>query len=1085
MKKFLWFIVVAIAVVSFGLTIYYFSADNEVIYVRSSYLVVEEGEYISANSLLEFKHRGKDTTLSFSSQDENILSFETEGNSFEAKKGGQSQIVVKTSNKRYSTFVIDVLVCDGSAEYPFVITTEAALKKIGDATIENNKYTLDKNYRLGADITLEAKEGGNWTPISNFNGVFDGNFYTISNVEISDQTLLEGQTSVGFFGSITSSAVVKNLVLANIKINTSNAKVVGAVVGTSEGVVQTCLASGAIEIESFDNLTTLGGVVGLVQRSLAAESVMPKIDRCGFEGQIILPQGEVTSTMAGGIVGKLENAQLSESYFRAVGQGVQNNNTNFGGLAGLIAAGDAKIYDCYAFFATSEVTATNFEKVGGLVAKNLETSTSKIQKRVLGNYFGGNENLRSAVLDGEGFNSSNNKYLTNEQFSSQDNFVTYRSTTGDDRLWNFYSVWEYTEGYAYPVLNIFSSVGSTYLEDPDIVTDGTVVTADELYDALMGNGRYADIVGIDIQGTYDAETGKSYIDMNPEVIGWTWGDENHPIPAVFSKTLTSSTDCIIKNLVITNLDTTAKENVGLVKVLGEDAIVSNLKFDNVKITGNAGQYVGVLCGEDKGAAISSIVIHNVSVELATGLVPVGTRSGIDITQGLFPTTTVITAKASGRAFGTIAGKAYASETHGIQYVDVKNIDFGDSYFMYGGGAVGYNSAVITKGLRSNSANTIKLNATYAGGFVGNNFGKIEHANASDVEFNKQITDLTKDTLFKTNIFVGGIAGTNNGDIANSTSANFVANVQTASSYYVSIGGVAGANNGAINSVTATFSVIKTTGKYYAMAGGLVGKNSATSGDKSTNGTIVNSSVVGGTIALEYANNGTSARNNKDVSIIATGSMAGGLVGYDDRTTAAYSIKNCSTTMAKISGFFAGGMTGLSYGKITNVSVGNAAALDEKTEISGFHAGGFAAGIADGFVKNSYVIATVKSCSTTASYTGVSSVVNMEVSASAAYAVIISNNAQFAGNYAVVNFGGEGVSFSTTADLEGKYVGGKFKGNIYQESGAVTAAGIGTKLTKDQITGAGGDFSKFTQNIGSEGSVYDIWNLIAEQYPTLK
>ena len=110
---------------------------------------------------------------------------------------------------------------------------------------------------------------------------------------------------------------------------------------------------------------------------------------------------------------------------------------------------------------------------------------------------------------------------------------------------------------------------------------------------------------------------------------------------------------------------------------------------------------------------------------------------------------------------------------------------------------------------------------------------------------------------------------------------------------------------------------------------------------------------------------------------------------------------------------------------------------------------------------------------------------MEVSASAGYAVIISNNAQLAGNYAVVTFGGEGVSFSTTADLEDKYVGGKFTGNIYQESGAVTAPNIGTKLTQEQITGVGGDFSNFTRNIGCEGNAHDIWNLVAGQYPTLR
>ena len=48
MKRFLLFLVVAIAIVSLGLTIYYFSVDNEMIYIKSSYLVVNAGKSFNA-----------------------------------------------------------------------------------------------------------------------------------------------------------------------------------------------------------------------------------------------------------------------------------------------------------------------------------------------------------------------------------------------------------------------------------------------------------------------------------------------------------------------------------------------------------------------------------------------------------------------------------------------------------------------------------------------------------------------------------------------------------------------------------------------------------------------------------------------------------------------------------------------------------------------------------------------------------------------------------------------------------------------------------------------------------------------------
>jgi hypothetical protein len=54
------FLVIAIAVVSLGLTIYYFSADNEVIYIKSSYIVIQKGGYIDNDDLLDFKNKSEE-----------------------------------------------------------------------------------------------------------------------------------------------------------------------------------------------------------------------------------------------------------------------------------------------------------------------------------------------------------------------------------------------------------------------------------------------------------------------------------------------------------------------------------------------------------------------------------------------------------------------------------------------------------------------------------------------------------------------------------------------------------------------------------------------------------------------------------------------------------------------------------------------------------------------------------------------------------------------------------------------------------------------------------------------------------------
>ena len=100
MKRFLMFLVIAIAAVSLGLTIYYFSADNEVIYIKSSYIVLQKGENLQTiegkNDLIDFKNRSEYTTLNYSlEQDEEVLSYNEEG-FFLAVNGGESRIVVKS-----------------------------------------------------------------------------------------------------------------------------------------------------------------------------------------------------------------------------------------------------------------------------------------------------------------------------------------------------------------------------------------------------------------------------------------------------------------------------------------------------------------------------------------------------------------------------------------------------------------------------------------------------------------------------------------------------------------------------------------------------------------------------------------------------------------------------------------------------------------------------------------------------------------------------------------------------------------------------------------------------------------------------
>lgn len=123
---------------------------------------------------------------------------------------------------------------DGSSESPFLITTAEELKwyanyvngESGDNVVHTTACA-----KLMNDIDLSTvcgKGKGNWTPIAKygiytfngehrFDGVFDGNGYTISNLYINDKN----GSNLGLFGYVTPTTKktsVKNLKMASVQI---------------------------------------------------------------------------------------------------------------------------------------------------------------------------------------------------------------------------------------------------------------------------------------------------------------------------------------------------------------------------------------------------------------------------------------------------------------------------------------------------------------------------------------------------------------------------------------------------------------------------------------------------------------------------------------------------------------------------------------------------------------------------------------------------------------------------------------------------------------------------------------------------
>ena len=107
-----------------------------------------------------------------------------------------------------------------------------------------------KTVSLMEDIDLGLTSTKSWTPINGFKGTFDGNEHKISNLYINSS----GENQ-GFFGTVDSKAIVKELVIESGEIK-GTGKYVGAVTGKNSGKIENCES-----LISVSGNTYVGGIV--------------------------------------------------------------------------------------------------------------------------------------------------------------------------------------------------------------------------------------------------------------------------------------------------------------------------------------------------------------------------------------------------------------------------------------------------------------------------------------------------------------------------------------------------------------------------------------------------------------------------------------------------------------------------------------------------------------------------------------------------------------------------------------------------------------------------------------------------------
>ncbi len=668
---------------------------------------------------------------------------------------------------------------------------------------------LAGNYILMADIDMT---GVDWTPIgtnfsisSAFTGVFDGNLYTISNLNIDKEL-----TSTGFFG-YTTNATIKNLVIKDITvIGYSNTEYIGGLIGYKNN-------STIENVKVVGNITASGGTIG----GLIGHAVKGTITKCYSVGDItnngtnpptlgglvgrahwttiskcysvmnIMTTSDRGSTFSGGLVGYLEKGYVNNSYSTGNVTAVSTSGTiNAGALVGYNDSGS--LGDTIMLtYAVGKVTMSTTGEMNciGIVGKTTSTPTQSFwtPETVGEQYTGSIKKLVASMLHRETFEPAN----TVKKFH-----------------FDFDTIWQIEEGETFPYLQDMEKpeqVNKSLYKYKEFEGKGTesepflIKTQEDLQDMknqlkntyyklandIRGNSEqpFEPIIFDDISVRFD---GNNYKIMDMII------ESDAPRIGIFSYNQGTIKNLVIENVTVISTNTTESVEIG-----GLSGYNSGM-IENVTVNGtvkrvdsdNKSTYIGGIVGKNNGTIINACNLANVSSKISNTV----NYDTHNICGGIAGENTKIIRRSYNKgSVDTSGGIIYTGGVVGRNYANtslVKNVVIEESY----------NRGTITAELSSNGGNYNKITTPCAGGVAGHNGGTINNS--------YNIGDIIAGYPMR----VGGTVGYNLEDaiIANTYSAGEVIVGKTTKA-----GGAIGQNEG---TVTNSYWLPETTGQDKSDAG---------------------------------------------------------------------------------------------------------------------------------------------------------------------------------------------------------------------------------------------------------------------------
>lgn len=836
MKKFLVFLVSIIVVICLGMTFYYFAKDEEVIKINTSTLYLNAGESISLDEL-GFSHTEKkpETKINFNAGGDAVKSIISYDSSLRryvtSAKGGSTTIVITTNNRKFRRFEIKVVVGNGSEETPYHIYNEEDLFNVGtskfDTTPDNNiNEALTSHYILMNNITLtEAhdaigkNEDGSYEA---FQGNFNGNYYTIKNLNINS----------GIYGSlfavIGNKAEVTNLNIENAKLD-GNYDYAGALAGVINGYVDRISVKDSV-INNSKVRSYTGGLAGKI------ETIVDAQDEFGYVAtayRVSVESNDNSSIVAGttylgGLAGSISQANIEAIKSATNIKAVTSSSSYCGGITGYLELGiEGFVRESYSI-STIELSSAYLGLNGALFGSIDTLDGVDDTTCLLGLYY----DKSACALDPYAETSiafadlNSNSAKTTADLKSYNTFIFYYDKDNNTVLWKS-NIWKITEGQ-FPVLkytesavhtNIDNNTGSYNPVEPPI-TDNDPITPPSI-----DNGNVStDVVTIDsaskLLSINEFEAGKTYkVTQNIDLGGATWTAKR-----LNQATFTADSMATISNFSITSSTTYCGFFSSIV-----NSTVSNITFSNVTVNAVAGvEYLGVLAGVMNGGTVNNVAITSSTINsnISTtnlSLLPiyVGGMIGASTNSASTISSSTVNANITGNLYnaGGFIGWTGPNTT-------VSDCSFNGSVagLNYVGGFVAQNKGAVQNSSVNATISSTNANHgyTYVGGFVGVNFNTINNCAViiNNIVVSNNVTVQT--------YYVGGFAGYNSSSkvIGNSS----VAGASTASTIDISVnsgntyvGGIVAQNSGTVtNCKNNIYSIGKDLTNVYT--GGIVSQN---------------------------------------------------------------------------------------------------------------------------------------------------------------------------------------------------------------------------------------------------------------------